>query len=189
MSPELCAEDCAMNKMCLMLGLLLICLNLFVGNAYAGQDNSTFLLPSGVRVKITEAPFDKDKFKVSGCDENDQMCLINGRIPFGVESSIPHTYVKSISVSYQGHSYQLDTSDMYNAWGNRPLEVKGVIRYFGGQCADTKNCQFRGLFSDAAGTFVAEWKIIDGFPIRTVLTNSSDVVKLFMRHIDPPEFK
>ena len=51
-----------------------------------------------------------------------------------------------------------------------------------------KNCQFRGLFSDAAGSFVAEWLIVDGLAIRTVLTSNNDVVNLFKKNIDPPEF-
>lgn len=75
---------------------------------------------------------------------------------------------------------------MYDAWGNRPLEVKGAIRYFGGRCSDVKNCEFRGIFSDGVGTFVAEWRVVDGVPIRDVLTDSSDIIDLFMHNIDPP---
>lgn len=86
------------------------------------------------------------------------------------------------------HSYSLDVSDMYDAWGRRPLEHAGIIRYFGGKCFDNKNCLLRGLFSDAAGSFVAEWQIVDGLPIRSVLSSSQDIVHLFMEHIDPPEF-
>jgi hypothetical protein len=78
---------------------------------------------------------------------------------------------------------------MYDAWGSRPLEIKGVIRYFGGNCRDEKNCQFRGLFSDAAGSFVAEWFIVDGRPMRTVLTDTNDIVNFFSKNIDPPVFE
>ena len=92
-----------------------------------------------------------------------------------------NTYLKNITASYQGHSYTLDVADMYNAWGNRSLEHPGVIRYFGGRCYDKSNCQFRGIFSDAAGSFVAEWLIVDGLAIRTVLTSSNDVVNLFKK--------
>lgn len=155
------------------------------GAAFAG--NVAFMLPSGVHVEIVEAPFVKTRFTVSGCDNNDEGCLINGHVPFGSDSRLPKTYVKSITVFYQGKSYSLDASNMYDAWGDRPLEMKGV-RYFGGRCFDTSNCQFRGLFSDAAGSFVAEWMVVNGVPVRTVLTNSSDVVNLFIQHIDPPEF-
>jgi hypothetical protein len=150
---------------------------------------ATFTLPSGVKVKILEAPFDKKLFKISGCTESSPPCFINGHVPFGVAFGLPETYVKSISVSYQHQSYLLDASDMYNAWGSRPLEYKGNIRYFGGKCFNTKHCQFRGLFSDAAGSFVAEWQVINGLPIRTVLSDENDIVHLFMKNIDPPEYE
>ena len=78
---------------------------------------------------------------------------------------------------------------MYDAWGARPLEQEGVIRYFGGKCFDKENCQLRGVFSDGAGSFVAEWRIVNGHAARTVLTTSSDVVNLFKQHIDPPSFE
>jgi hypothetical protein len=77
---------------------------------------------------------------------------------------------------------------MYDAWGARPLEHPGAVRYFGGKCIDSANCQFRGLFSDAAGSFVAEWRVVNGISVRTVLTSSDDVVSLFMKKIDPPEY-
>jgi hypothetical protein len=149
---------------------------------------AAFTLPSGVNIKIVEAPFDKKSFNVSGCTDTGDVCLINGRIPLGAASSLPKTYVKSIEVSYRKQSYLLDVSDMYDAWGGRPLEYKGTIRYFGGKCSDQKNCQFRGIFSDGAGSFVAEWRIVGGVPTRTVLSGSDDIVHLFMKNIDPPEF-
>lgn len=158
------------------------------GSVSAGGSVS-FLLPSGVQVEIVEMPFQRASFTVSGCDDRGTACLINGRVPFGTDLELPKTFVRRISVSYQGHAYSLDSSNMYNAWGSRGLVAKGGIRYFGGKCFDTRNCQFRGVFSDAAGTFVAEWKVVDGVSIRTVLTNSSDVVDLFLKHIDPPEYE
>lgn len=160
---------------------------IFTSSATADM-TSTFTLPSGVEVKIIEAPFQKALFKVEGCSEGDSVCRINGHAPAGIAFGLPKTYVKSITVSFQGRSYSLDVSDMYNAWGSRPLEHKGKIRYFGGKCFNSKNCQFRGLFSDAAGTFVAEWRIVNELPVRTVLTDSNDVVNLFTKNIDPPEF-
>jgi hypothetical protein len=148
----------------------------------------SFLLPSGVQVEIVEKPFQKSLFKITGCDGR-TTCLINGRVPFGIDVELPKTFVSKINISYRSSVYSLDSSDMYNAWGNRPLEVKEGIRYFGGKCFDAKNCQFRGLFSDAAGSFVAEWKIVDGVSIRTVLTDSNDVTGLFLKYIDPPEYE
>jgi hypothetical protein len=177
-----------MNRGRIFITSFIVALSLGITQAIAKQ-GIAFSLPSGVRVQIVEAPFDKALFTISGCGENDQGCLVNGQVPFGADFGPPTTYIKSITVSYQKQSYSLDVSNMYDAWGNRPLEVNGGVRYFGGKCFYAKNCHFRGLFSDGAGTFVAEWQIVNGTQIRTVLTNSNDIVSLFMRNIDPPEFE
>lgn len=170
-------------------GYSIIVLSFFMLVSPALADTtSMFTLPSGVEVKIIEAAFDKSRFKVEGCSDRDSVCRINGHVPVGIAFGLPKTYVKRITVSFKGRSYSLNVSDMYNAWGSRPLEHPGGIRYFGGKCFDTKNCQVRGIFSDAAGTFVAEWRVVNGLPVRTVLTDSNDIVDLFMKNIDPPEF-
>ena len=160
----------------------------FATAAFADK-TTNFTLPSGVVVELVERTFVKSQFKVEGCSGQEQKCLINGRIPFGSDLDLPKTYVKRIKVSFQDKTYSLNSADMYNAWGSRPLEYPGSIRYFGGKCFDSRNCQFRGVFSDAAGSFVAEWLVVNGVSARTVLTSSNDVVHFFMEHIDPPEFE
>lgn len=177
-----------MNKRCVLAAVLFICMVFLSAGACAAPDVE-FVLPSGVRVQIVERPFAEGHFKMSGCLKVNQACLINGHVPFGSDLDLPKTYVKRITASYQGHSYSLDASDMYDAWGRRPLEFKGGIRYFGGGCADPKSCGFRGIFSDGAGTYVAEWRVVNGVSVRTVLTDSNDVVSLFMTQIDPPDFE
>ncbi len=164
--------------------------------AGTGTGDVSFVLPSGVRVRIAEAPFKAGECRVQGCGPEDKACLINGHVPFGTAFGLPQSFVKSIRVEYQGHTYGLDVSDMYDAWGGRPLEAKYkgqvAVRYFGGRCSDGSNCHFRGLFSDGAGSFVAEWQIVSGHPVRTVLTDSSDVMHLFTidGNIDgPPDYQ
>jgi hypothetical protein len=46
----------------------------------------------------------------------------------------------------------------------------------------------RHLFADAAESFVAEWRIINGTFVTTSLSGSDDIISLFMKNIDPPEF-
>jgi hypothetical protein len=138
-------------------------------------------------VTIVEAEFSAGKFKVSGCDGPSRECLVDGRIPFGVIDEVPRSFLKSIDVSFKGKTHSLDTSGMYNAWGSRKPAMSG-IRYFGGACSDAGNCEFRGVFGDGAASFAAEWKIVSGRPVRTLLTDSSDVVDLFLKNIDPPRF-
>lgn len=165
-----------------------VILSLLFSTSVVADKASTFTLPSDVDVTIIESVFQESKFDVEGCSVKSLVCRINGRIPYGTAFGLPKTYVESIMISFQGASYALDVTDMYNAWGNRPLEYHAGVRYFGGKCFDKKNCHFRGVFSDAAGSFVAEWLIVDELVMRTVLTSSSDVVSLFIKNIDPPEF-
>lgn len=119
-----------------IIALILVATSAFV----VADTEASFTLPSGVNVKITETPFQKKLFKVLGCSDSNTACLINGHVPVGSASELPKTYVKRISAIYQGQSYMLNVSDMYNAWGKRPLEVEGAVRYLGGKCTDAKNC-------------------------------------------------
>jgi hypothetical protein len=77
---------------------------------------------------------------------------------------------------------------MYNAWNGRPFEYKGSIPLFRGQVLQYKGLSVSRFLSDGAGSFVAEWRIVNGMPIRTVLTDSDDIISLFMKNIDPPEY-
>jgi hypothetical protein len=176
------------NNFMKKMGTLFVLVLALLTNPAMADQTATFTLPSGVNVDIVEAEFEKFLFKIEVCSQQDPICRINDQIPMGVASGLPRTYIKSIIITFKGQSYPLDISSMYNAWGSRPLEYSGVIRYFGRKCVDTKFCQFRGLFSDGAGSFVAEWKIVGGKTLRTVLTDSDDVFGLFMKNIDPPEY-
>jgi hypothetical protein len=174
-----------------LIGLLSLALG--AATVPAADATSTFTLPSGVAVQIVEAPFDPAKHHIQGCgsgfvSQPSSGCLIDGRLVFGSADEMPKTFVRSITATFAGRSYSLDVSQMYNAWGSRPLEYKGSVRYFGGSCEDALNCTLRGLFSDAAGSYVAEWQIVNGVSERTILTWSGDVVSEFIKHIDPPEY-
>ena len=147
-----------------------------------------FQLSGGVTIEIAEAAFNAADHNVYGCDGASAACRIDGRIAFGVLAHLPKTYVKSLTARVGHAIYRLDVQDMFDAWGTRPLEIEGVIRYFGGRCSDEKNCQFRGLFSDAGTSFVAEWIVVAGAQRRTVIAASQDVVALFRKHIDPVEY-
>jgi hypothetical protein len=144
-------------------------------------------LPSGVQVTIIEAPFVPSDHRIQGCSRDGGPCLIDGRPPFGVSMGLPGTYVKNIEVHFGGRRHRLDTTDMYNAWGGRPLSTESV-RYLGGGCDGPSYCTLRGIFSDGAGAFVVQWSVYEGVTTRTVITGADDIVDLFIRHIDPPEY-
>lgn len=174
-----------------MRSVLVLSIGLVISAATNAADVvASFTLPSKVKVRIVEAPFAQSGMVF---DEK-RPCFIEGRVPFGTDCGRPETYLKELTISYEGKTYQLDTSSIFNAWHGRPLvslPPKGVkgrgLRYFGGYCANAESCMVRGLFSDGAGTFVAEWTISEGIAVRTVLTTSPDVKAAFVRHIDGVE--
>ncbi len=153
---------------------------LFLASASVFADSiASFNLASGHKVTIVEAPFAESKLKYS----EKAPCLVDGHIPFGTDCSVPTTFVKSISVEVQGRALRLDASHMFNAWGTRHLttyEGKPVT-YFVGACPSKEVCVFRGLFSDGAGTFVAEWKVFQGATTRTVISSDEELISLFMK--------
>ena len=153
---------------------------------YSNAEEKQFDLGSGLLVKIEEKPFLSSEWEITYCENGTSVCQINGSYPFGAAARIPKTYLSKLAVSFKGKEYALDSSAMFNAWGERPLFYENGIQYFAGVCNHDNWCTLRGLFSDSAGSFVAEWQLRDGVVQRTIITYSDDVVHLFMKNITPP---
>ncbi|MEJ2610144.1 MAG: hypothetical protein P8179_08655 [Candidatus Thiodiazotropha sp.] len=168
---------------------MLLMLALFSWNPICAGEEKQYDLGNGIVVNLEEAEFNPIEHKIINCEGSIIPCTIDGVFPFGIEFSIPRTYLKSLSLSIHGRTYKLNTSGMYNAWGNRPLAIKDKIKYLGAHCYDEKSCALRGIFSDAAGSFVAEWLIVNGISTRTILTSSNDIVNLFIKNIEPPYYE
>ena len=168
--------------------IIAIMLILFSSLTLAGE-TKVFDLKDGIKVSILEVPFDPSSHEIENCDGSEMPCLIDGHFPYGTAFNLPRTRLKKLTLSIGSSSYNLDTTGMYNAWGKRPLEYEGKIRYLGAHCYTEKSCTLRGIFSDAAGSYVAEWKIINGQPHRTVLSSTDDIMHLFMKNIDPPYYE
>jgi|GEM_PF-977045 len=148
-----------------------------------------FNLNNGITLQIEEFAFHPDKHTIINCKDSNIPCLIDGLYPFGTAFNMPRTYVKRFTLIVSGKRYNLNTSGMYNAWRNRPLEYKDVVKYLEVHCYDENNCTLRGMFSDGAGIYVAEWLIINGVTLRTVISSSEDTVKLFFKNIEPPYYE
>lgn len=153
--------------------------------AVSEEKTNTFIFDGGVSVTLNEVSY--TDAVISECKKDKAVCRTNGDIVFGSDN--PKSYLKSMVVSIDNNTYNLDTSNMYNAWMGRPKEVEGAIQYMHASCFDKTNCIVRGLFSDAAGSYIAEWQVIDSHPYRTVLTASGDLVRTFIKNIHPPVYE
>ena len=164
---------------------------LFVGTPANADEGSTLTLDLGknVTAKVSQRPFDGAQVRIEQCRDGAGICRINGGTPFGISSGLPRTVLAKLTVTVGGRTYELDTSNMYDAWGKRQQEARQVSQFLAAACYDQANCVVRGLFSEGAHAYVAEWAIVDGKASRTMLTGSNDVVELFDRKLAPPAFE
>jgi len=160
-------------------GIIFVCLLFSLSACVANEKVHQLNISKSIKVEIHEKNIDM------GANKNN---LPNGNIVFGSTTGNPKTYISKILFTVNNTPYILENKYMYNSWGNRPLEIPNVIKYFDAHCYDNTNCTIRGIFSDAAGSFVAEWKIINGKPTRTMITDSNDILNLFSKNISPPAF-
>lgn len=118
--------------------------------------------------------------------------LVNGATPFGEGGNpraVPYSYLEKLVFQIQNKQYDLDTTNMYNAWGSQSLERSGGEKYMAAHCYNSETCVLRGIFSGQGGLYVAEWIVQQGKPYRTVLSDSTDLVDFFMKGgINPPIF-
>jgi len=92
-------------------------------------------------------------------------CLIDGKPVYGAYGSLPAVEIVSLTLKTGNRKIPLDTSAMYNPWSPREdLDVHAWLsRELGGRLV------IRGEFSDGAGAYFAEWEVVEGSAIRTVL--------------------
>ena len=150
----------------LIAGLLF---NAVSGWAKPGSDDIGHLtLDHGIRIDYEVAPYANEAKGHKG-----------GPIGpiFGTDSIIPHTVLKKLTVIQGAKRTPLDVSFMYDPWFERLDKSRFKVRvYHGGGLVLT------GLFSDAAGSYVAEWLVVDGIGVRTLLSNESSVVRNKLLH-------
>jgi len=162
---------------------------LLLSGIVTAAEIKSYKLNGGITVTIEEAPFNPKNHKIENCENSEIPCVIDGSYPFGTAFSMPRTYLKKLTFTIKEQTYYLDTSGMYNAWSKRLLKHKDSIRYLGAHCYSKKNCKLRGIFSDAAGSYVAEWIMYGNTSQRTVLTFTNDIMNLFIKNIDPPYYE
>jgi len=155
--------------------------------AVSQESTNTFIFDGGISVTLNEVSY--TAAMINECKKDKIVCRTNGDIVFGSDNLNPKSYLKNMVVSVDNNTYNLNTRNMYNAWMGRPKGIEGAIQYLHASCVDKNNCIVRGLFSDAAGSYIAEWQVIDSHPYRTVLTSSGDLVRTFIKNIHPPVYE
>ncbi|WP_369600650.1 hypothetical protein AAIA72_12500 [Hahella sp. SMD15-11] len=123
------------------------------------------------------------------CHTSPGSCEVNGTPRIGAISAPPDSYLSRISLRYKDRTYLLDSGHMYNpqlAGRAVPARPEGWVH---ASCMDAENCVVRVVLGDAGDTYVAEWYVLDGKSLRTLLSPSEDLINLFMKDIRPPVYE
>jgi len=139
-----------------------------------------FTLDGGVAVQVVEKPFVASRHRIGYCESDVRCpCKVDGKRPFGTPPcELPSSKLEKLVVKISGKAYRLETTNMFNAFEGRELELKGA-KLFTVDCKRTE-CVVKGAFSDGAGGYVAEWTIQGGKAKRTLLSADESVIFPFM---------
>jgi len=117
----------------------------------------------------------REKFDPSYCKfeyyPEQYLIAINGQMVFGTDGNIPK-YKLSKAVLIKGKSsYNLRVDNMYNPWFGEKVNEK----LFKAEL-DGTNLIVRGLFSDGAASYGAEWLIVGNSCTRTILSRDEKII-------------
>ena len=148
--------------------LLVTTMPAFAEKSKSINSNSyTIPLEDGISLQMTVAPFDTKKYKIKKCKVLDWsgVCLIDGKPVFGSDWELPKNQLIKASVKIGAHTIKLDVSCMFNPFFGKPDRQNFFIETVEG------GYYVRGNFSDGAGSYEAEWFIIQNSSVRTRLQN------------------
>ena len=154
------------------IALVLTPLSIFAGNLPSTQ-TYTIPLKEGVTLQMSVAPFRSREHRITRCEmfaetmpEHDSVvCLIDGKPVFGTDWEMPYNQLVKATLTVGGKTIDLDVSCMYNPFYDKPDSTR-----FSVEKADDLYI-ITGTFSDAAGSYDAQWLIIENGSVRTRLTS------------------
>jgi len=98
---------------------------------------------------------------------------IDGKIVFGTDGELPRFQLAKATLLFNGRQYRLLTDQMYNPWFGTGAAAYPNKRFFKFR-RDKGGYILRAMFSDGAGGYVAEWRVIATSATRTILSNDEE---------------
>ncbi|MDO7887162.1 hypothetical protein [Hymenobacter cheonanensis] len=103
-------------------------------------------------------------------NERRSVASINGKPFFGSDGEVPRYTLAKAVLLLNGRPYKLRVDRMYNPWfGNSDKDYPNKREFR--LLKKGSKYKLRGMFSDGAGGYVAEWQFTGKSFVRTVLTN------------------
>lgn len=153
--------------------LLVIKLNIIVGQTRKFEVDFT----KSTKLYIETSDFDSLKHKITRTTINgwNAVYQIDGQLVIGTDWDIPKSKLDKLIFVTANDKIKLDISSMFNPW---------VSNYCNTHYFELKPIEGGYLlianFSDGAGSYIAEWRIIKDKSIRTMLSDDEGMISRFL---------
>jgi hypothetical protein len=149
----------------LLIILILSALPGIAGEQKLISNSYTISLGEGMSLRMNVLPFEPKSHKITKCQIIDWsgICLIDGKPVFGTDWGLPRNQLAQAELRIGPRTINLDVSCMYNV-APTPQDFT-LEKVEGGYL-------IRSHFSDGAGSYEAEWFIIENSSVRTRLANT-----------------
>jgi hypothetical protein len=146
--------------------LLLIFFALTTSRSAAAEFVSTasFELTRGVTLTVRASRFVPSKHSIRKVRGH---VIIDGHQVLGVDGSIPTTQLEEAYLTIRGRKIVLDTSSLYEPWHTAPFKENFTAKWWEGEPQkDREVLTISGTFSDGAGGYTVQWRVVDDTSLR-----------------------
>ena len=102
---------------------------------------------------------------------------INDSPLFGSDGEIPKYKLIKATLKIKDKSYNLQVDNMYNPWTGDNLNIDFFNIIHNGE----NHHLFKGIFSDGAGTYAAQWLIEWNSSIRDIITKDEFIIESYFQ--------
>ena len=151
--------------------LLLLFIGQFILTALSGQcvlseKKSEIQINDSILLTADISCVSKDSLHFEKVKTFDSFLISDNELVFGTDGEVPITKLDKLRLIVKGKNIDLETSSMYNPNG-KSLDIRKS--QFDISLLSPEVYILKGVFSDGAGTYIAEWLIVQDVSVRIKL--------------------
>ena len=157
------------NKSAMKKKLLLIPFIIITFNCLGQTDKALIQLNDSITLSLEREPFELNNKTINF--QNNIPIGIDKKLLLGTDGRIPEYKLTKAILNINNSRINLQIDDMYNPWFEEKFNRELVKLH-----NEKNRLKLKVIFSDGAGTYLAEWLIIDNISIRTILSPDENVL-------------
>lgn len=166
-SPLSIRSNAAMKPRLSILVLLFLAVSCSRTHATEFVSTASFELTRGVTLTVRASRFVPSKHSVRKVRGH---VIIDGHQVLGVDGNIPTTQLEEAYLTIRGRKIVLDTSCLYDPWHTAPSKENFTAKWWEGEPQkDREVLTVSGSFSDGAGGYTVQWRVVDDTSLRIAI--------------------